>query len=378
MRISIIGPAHPLRGGGISSFNERMAQGLQQMGHTVDIYSFSLQYPSFLFPGKSQFTDEPAPENLNIHSEINSISPLNWVKVGRKIARQKPDLVILRFWIPFMAPCLGTMARIIKTNGHSRLLCIADNITPHEKRWGDELLLRYFLPSVDRYLTMSRSVLADLQSRTPRPAIYHPHPLYDLYGEPVDRESACRHLGLDPAMTYLLFFGFIRHYKGLDILLESLALLKSPPRPFRLIIAGEYYENRNPYQHQIREGGLADKIIGYEEFIPNSEIKNYFGAADLVVLPYRSATQSGIIPLAYHFERPVLVTRVGGLDEVVRERQTGFLSEPRPEALSEKIREFLEMPSDYPWVRYIGEEKKKYQWEPFLQNLLDFAMDGEI
>lgn len=377
MKIIIIGPAHPLRGGGISTFNERMARGLQDLGHEVDIYSFSLQYPSFLFPGKSQFTEEPAPENLRIHSEINSLWPLNWWKVGRKIARQKPDLVILRFWIPFMAPSLGTLARIIRKNGHSRIVCIADNITPHEKRWGDGLFLRYFLPSVDRFVTMSRAVLADLEARTDQPALFHPHPLYDLYGDPIDRDQACKKLGLDPEMTYFLFFGFIRQYKGLDMLLEALALIKESARPFRLIIAGEYYEDRHRYEQLIEEGNLSDKLIGFEHFIPNAEIKTYFGAADLVVLPYRSATQSGIIPLAYHFYRPVLVTRVGGLEEVVKENRTGLLCEPQPEDLAEKLQAFLALPPQYPWAEHIKEEKKKYSWDRFLQALLDFSMDRD-
>ncbi len=373
MRIFIIGPAHPLRGGGISTFNERMAQAFLDAGHEVEIYSFSLQYPSFLFPGKSQYTQEPPPENLIIHSTINSVNPWNWIRQGRKIAARKPDLVIIRFWIPFMGPCLGTLARIIKNNGHSRILCLADNITPHESRPGDGLFLRYFLPPVDRFITMSRAVLRDLESRTRKPSMYLPHPIYDNYGDPVTRTQACEHLGLDPRFRYLMFFGFIRAYKGLDLLLEAMALLKNAAQEFRLLIAGEYYEDREKYDRLIQERGIEDRIVRFEHFIPNQDIRYYFGAADLLVLPYRSATQSGIIPLAYHFEKPAIVTRVGGLDEVIIDGKTGYLTDANPEAIATRIQQFLQQPSDFPWQKHIREEKKKYSWDAFINAMLEFS-----
>ena len=250
MKIAIIGPAHPLRGGGISTFNERLAEVLQQQGHEVTIYSFSLQYPSLLFPGKSQFTDEPPPAGLRIETVINSINPLNWLKVGAMIRDARPDLVIVRYWLPFMGPSLGTILRRVRGNRHSRILCIADNVIPHEHRPGDRQFTRYFLKPVDAFVTMSTDVLKDLQSFTDKPARFTPHPLYDNYGPAVDKAEACRRLGLDPSGRYLLFFGFIRKYKGLDLLLEAMQDERIGKLGLRLLVAGEFYDERAGYERK--------------------------------------------------------------------------------------------------------------------------------
>src|SRR5580700_183292 len=212
MKIAILGSAHPLRGG-LAAFNERLAYQLQKEGHEVVIYSFSLQYPSFLFPGKTQFTDETAPEGITIRTVVNSVNPLNWLQVGTKMNREKFDLVIVKYWLPFMGPAFGTILRRAKKNRHTRVLCIVDNIIPHEKRPGDEQFTRYFIKPVDAFITMSRDVLKDVKTFTGKPAFYTPHPLYDIYNAAVSKEEACRHLGLDAGKKYILFFGFIREYK---------------------------------------------------------------------------------------------------------------------------------------------------------------------
>lgn len=372
MKIAIIGSAHPLRGGGIATFNERMAYALQDEGHEVAIYSFSLQYPSFLFPGKSQFTDEPAPKGLKIHSIINSINPLNWLSVGRRIKKEKPDLVIVRYWLPFMGPCLGTILRIVRKNKHSRILCIADNVIPHEKRPGDIPFTKYFIKPVDAFITMSRDVLKDLKTFTDKPSLYTPHPLYDNYGDAVPMAEARKKLQLDPNGKYILFFGFIRKYKGLDILLEAMNDDRIKAAGIELIVAGEYYEDKAPYEQQMADYGLKNLHL-FTDFIPNEEVKYYFSAADLVTLPYRDATQSGITQVAYHFEKPMIVTNVGGIAEGVPDGKVGYIAAPNAQSVADAILKFF-TPGAIPDLHEnIIQEKQKYSWKVFTERLFKTA-----
>lgn len=375
-KIIIIGPAHPLRGGGMTTFNERLAQQFQNEGQQVTIYSFSLQYPGFLFPGKTQFTDEPAPPGLDIRSRINSINPFNWISTGREIKELKPDIIVVRYWIPLMGPCLGTILRIIKKNRHSRIICIADNIIPHEKRIGDRWFTRYFIKPVDAFISMSEKVMADLRSfTTTKPAILVPHPLYDNFGERVSKEEARKKLAIGKEQKVLLFFGFIRKYKGLDMLLDALKILKDSTWPVagcQLLIAGEFYEDRRPYDEQIDRLGIKDRLILHTRFIRNEEVKYFMCAADVVVQPYRNATQSGVTPLAYHFEIPMIVTNVGGLPSMVPDNKAGLVSEPTAESLAEKIREYFEKGEDH-FLPHLAEEKKKLSWKTMVESILELA-----
>ncbi len=373
MNITIIGSAHPLRGGGIATFNERMAEVLQQQGHRVVVYSFSLQYPSFLFPGKSQFTDEPAPKGLEIRSLINSINPLNWIRVGNRIKQEKPDLIIVRYWLPFMGPCFGTILRRVRKNKHTKIVAITDNVIPHEHRPGDMAFTKYFLKSADAFLAMSRDVLKDLRQFTDKPAVFSPHPVYDNYGEAVSKEAACKKLELNPSEKYILFFGFIRKYKGLDILLDAMKDERIKQAGIKLIVAGEFYGDTDAYTQQIEANGIADNVHLFTSFIPNDEIKYYFSAADLVVQPYRTATQSGITQVAYHFEKPMVVTNVGGLAEVVPDGKVGFVAEPDATSIADAIIKFY-TPASLPNLQEnIATEKQKYSWDTLLQNLFTVA-----
>lgn len=375
MKVSIIGPAHPLRGGGITTFNERLAKELMLQGHEVTIYSFSLQYPSFLFPGKSQFTDAPAPENLKIITCINSVNPFNWIQVGNRIRKENPDLVIVRYWLPFMGPCLGTILRRIKKNHHSKVVCIADNIIPHEKRIGDKAFTKYFVKPVDAFITMSEKVMNDLhQFAAEKPARLVPHPLYDNFGEKISRQQAREKLGISPDDFVLLFFGFIRHYKGLDILLDSMKLLQKEQLPgLKLLIAGEFYEDKKTYLEQIEKSGIRDLLILKNDFIPDKEVKNYLCAANCVVQPYRNATQSGVTPLAYHFEIPMIVTNVGGLPSMVPDNKVGLVAEPNPESIAEKIKEFYKKGENF-FIPNILEEKKKYSWAKMTETIMEMVI----
>ena len=360
--------------GGLASYNERLAKEFQQQGHTVSIYTFSLQYPGFLFPGTTQFSTEPAPEGLDIHVRINSINPFNWISVGAELKKQQPDLIVVRYWLPFMGPCLGSILRIVKQNKHTKVVCIADNIIPHEKRFGDVAFTKYFVPPIDAFITMSEKVLADLpQFAASKPAKFVAHPLYDNFGEKVSQQEARAKLKIDESELIILFFGFIRKYKGLDILLDAMKILQSSPKPIpKLLIAGEFYEDRKSYDEQIAALGIQDMLILKTEFIADSEVKYYLCAADVVVQPYRSATQSGVTPLAYHFEKPMVITNVGGLPSLVPDDKVGLISEPNAESIAVKIQEYFAKGEQH-FLPHLIEEKKKYSWSKMVATIFEVA-----
>ena len=375
--IIIIGPAHPLRGG-LASFNERLALEFKNQGHRVCIYTFSLQYPKFLFPGTTQFSSDPAPAGINIRAVINSVNPFIWIKIGRKIKKEKPDIVLVRYWLPFMGPCLGTILRIVKKNRHTKVVCLADNIIPHEKRPGDLRFTKYFVKPVDAFITMSEKVLGDLKIfASLKPAVYVAHPLYDNFGDKISKEESRRKLHINNDAFIILFFGFIRKYKGLDILLDAMKLLQSvkilqSTLNIKLLIAGEFYEDRKPYDQRIKALGIENDLILRTEFIPDSEVKYYLCAADVVVQPYRNATQSGVTPLAYHFEIPMIVTNVGGLPALVPDNKVGLIAEPNAASLAEKITEYF-IKGEAHFLPYLREEKKKYSWELMVKEIVDIV-----
>ncbi|RYD99189.1 MAG: glycosyltransferase, partial [Sphingobacteriales bacterium] len=329
--------------------------------------------PNFLFPGKSQYTDEPAPAGLHIRPLINSINPLNWLRVGRQLRRELPDLVVVRYWMPFFGPALGTILRQIRKNRHSRIVCIADNVVPHEQRFFDKPFTKYFLPSCDGFVTMSKQVFGDLQKFAPgKPAIIVPHPLYDAFGERLSKEDARRHLGLPGDEKIILFFGFIRHYKGLDLLLQAMAEAPLRDSGVKLLVAGEFYEDEQSYQQLIDAKGLRDRVLLHTRFLADSEIRYYICSADFVVQPYRSATQSGVTPLAYYFERPMVVTNVGGLPDLVPDHEVGIVCEPEPLPIAEAIAECYRLGEDF-FLPHIREEKRKYAWDKLTAALFAIA-----
>ncbi len=370
-KVVIIGPAHPLRGG-LASFDERLARAFQQQGDEVTIYTFSLQYPGFLFPGTTQYSSEPAPTDINIKVCINSVNPINWLLVGNQLKKYQPDVIVVRYWLPFMGPCLGTILRRAKKNTHTKIIAITDNVLPHEKRPGDRPFTKYFLGACDAFITMSEKVLQDLRLFTQKPARQITHPLYDNFGEQVEKHSARKHLGLPETKRIILFFGFIRKYKGLDLLLQAMALLKTNTDPaladIQLLVAGEFYEDKKIYDELIAELGIAPSLILRTDFIQDSEVKYYLSAADFVIQPYRNATQSGVTPLAYHFEKPMLVTNVGGLPSLVPNNKVGVVCEPDAPAIAAGIIDLYKLGEEY-FLPFLREEKKKYSWDVLVQTV---------
>lgn len=372
-QITIIGPAYPLRGG-LSSYNELLALKLQNQGHQVKIITFSLQYPNFLFPGKTQLSNSLPPDNLDIEVCLNSINPINWILLGRKIKNEKPDLVIFRFWMPFMGPSLGTLGRMIRGNNHTKIVAITDNIIPHEKRAGDRLLTSYFLKSCDAFLTMSKSVLNDLQSfQIAKPAIFNPHPMYENFGEQVDPVQAKKKLGLDVEKNYVLFFGFIRKYKGLDTLLKAFSDQRLKEKNLQLIIAGEYYDSPQVYEQLIDDLELRNHVILANHYIEDSDVSLYFSAADLVTQTYKTATQSGVTQIAYYYNRPMLVTDVGGLSELVPHQKVGYVTSQDTQEISDCIFDFYEHKRAPEFSKNIASERDKFTWESLIDNLFNVS-----
>jgi len=366
-KVIIIGPAFPFRGG-IANFNNALAQEYYDRGDDVTLYSFTLQYPGFLFPGTTQYENGEAPKDLKIKTLINSVNPFNWLNVARKINREKPDYVIIRYWLPFMAPCLGTIARLL--NKKIKILAITDNVIPHEKRMGDTLFTRYFVKSCDAFLTLSASVLDDLSKFTNTTfKKFIPHPIYDVFGDKIPKQQAIANLDLNPDDKHLLFFGFIRKYKGLDLMLKAMGDSRLKAMGIKLIIAGEFYDDKKEYTNMIADLGIAKNIIMKSDFIPADKVKDYFCAADMITQTYRTATQSGVTQIAYSFDRPMLITNVGGLAEIVPNNKVGYVTSQNPIAIADAIVDFYTNNKEAEFMINTSTEKKRFSWESFVDGV---------
>jgi len=375
MKIVITGPAHPYRGG-IAAFNDRLAVEFIKEGHDVRIETFTLQYPDFLFPGKTQYSEDNPPAGVNINRSINSINPFNWLKTGSILKNEKPDLVISRFWIPFIGPSLGTINRIINKNNHTKIIGLTDNIIPHEPKPGDRQLTSWFIHSCHGIVTMSESVLADLDTfDREKPRRIGPHPIYDHYGDITAREEAIEKLELDPAYSYLLFFGLIRDYKGLDLLIEALADESLSGKKIKLLVAGEFYSDELQYRNQVRKLNLESRIIFYNHYIPNNKVADFFNVADMVVQPYKTATQSGVTQIAYHFNKPMLVTDVGGLPEIVTHGKAGYVCKPFANEIASAIADFYANSRQATFETAVKKEKERFAWSKFTRLFYDLMQE---
>lgn len=360
MNIAIIGTAYPYRGG-IAAFNERLARQFQTEGAKVDVYTFTLQYPGFLFPGKTQYSSEKSPSDLKIQRGVNSVNPFNWWRMGKKINGKNYDMVIFAYWMSFFAPCYGVIARRLKD---THRIALVHNMMPHEKTILDRCLPPFFVKSMDGFVTLSKSVLEDVRhlDQQNKPKCCSPHPVYDHYGEKEPREMALEHLGLDPSFRYLLFFGLVRAYKGLDWLIEAFADERLRCYPVKLIVAGEFYEQKEQYLDRVKSLGLEQWVVVHDAFVPDDRVKDYFNASDLIVQPYKSATQSGVTQIAYHFEKPMLVTNVGGLDEIVPNGKVGYAVKPEVRCIADALVDFFSQNRYDNFQKGIVEEKEKYSW----------------
>lgn len=366
MKIVLLGPAHPYRGG-LASIMETMAREWQSRGHEVRIYTFTVQYPSLLFPGKTQYVTTPAPEDLHIERVMNTVNPLNWLSLGLRLRRECPDMVVMKYWTPFMAPCFGTIARIARSNGVTKFVCQIDNVEPHEHHIIDRPCNHYYLGAVDGFVYMSEQVHGELKAYTAAPALFSPHPMFENFGKAVERDEACSRIGIDPAQRYTLFFGLIRDYKGLDLLLKAWA--KWMPDGRKLLIAGEFYASREKYVALIEELGLQDRVVLHDWFIADEDVKYYFSAADALVLPYRTATQSGVTQIAYNFSLPMIVTRVGGLPEIVPDGRVGLVCEADAESIKEALQALYDGDRLQTFKENFAQERKRFSWSAMCDRL---------
>ncbi|MBL7913255.1 MAG: glycosyltransferase [Bacteroidia bacterium] len=366
----MVGPAYPLRGGP-AQFNENLCAELNKAGHDAQIISYSLQYPNFLFPGSTQYeTSGKSPSGIKIHTLINTVNPFNWFKVARFIKKEKPDFILFRYWLPFFGPALGTIGRQVRSK--TKVLALTDNIIPHEKRFGDKPFTNYFVKSCHGFIAMSKTVLNDISkfSDTENKA-YSPHPMYETYGAIVSMEEARKKLNLNNNDKIILFFGLIRHYKGLDILMEAMAHAEIKKQNIKLLIAGEFYEDKQPYLDLIQKHNLQDQILLHDKFIANEDVRYYFCASNLVAQTYRNATNSGVTMVGYFYEKPMLVTNVGGLAEIVPNDKCGYVVDTSVSNISEKILDYFSKNKEAEFAQNVRAEKKKYEWTEFIRVLLD-------
>ncbi len=337
--IALLGPAYPLRGGGIATYTETLAATYQRLGRRAAVFTFRYQYPPWLFPGSTQWSREPAPADVITYPIIHSLWPANWLQVAQRIAAWQPQLLLVNVWLPFLAPCLGSITRLVRRfHPGVRAVGIVHNVTPHERFPFARPLTRFVLGALEGFLVLSQAVAEELRhfDRT-KPRRIHPHPAFD-YGPPVPQDEARRRLQLPLDAPLVLFFGLVRPYKGVDLLLEAMALT---PVPLLLLIAGEWYMDPEPFRQRAYQLGVSNRVRIDNHFIHRQEAPLYLCAADIVVQPYRSATQSGVTPLAFRYERPVIVTRVGGLPELVEPGKTGYVVDPTPEALAAALTDFF-------------------------------------
>lgn len=372
-KITFVSTAHPYRGG-IASFNEMLARQLQKNGEEVDIITFTVQYPSFLFPGKTQYTDNPAPSDLKIRRMVNSVNPLNWIIVGIKLFKSKPDILFLRYWSPYLAPALATIAYIARLNRRTKVITLADNIIPHESHFYDNILTRYFVGCTDKFVVMSGEVEDDLRKfTTTKPVVFHPHPIYENYGHPITKQQACKNINLDPTANYALFFGFIRDYKGLDLLLDSWAKFKTTALGSEnhiLLVAGEYYNDKTQYEKQIEALSIGSSVKLIDKYIPDHQVKDYFCASTTVIQPYKSATQSGVTQIAYNFNTPMIVTNVGGLPEIVANEKVGYVVNPDSSEIAEAIEKIFTKGVAENMLKNFTIEKQKFSWDSFSKTIV--------
>lgn len=369
MRIAILSCFYPYRGG-ISQFNACLFGELAKH-HTVKAFNFKRQYPNFLFPGKTQYvTDEDHAVPVESEALLDTANPFSYLATAKAINRWKPDLLIMRYWMSYFAPSLGYVARHI--NKECKIISILDNVVPHEPRFFDKPFTNYFLKANDGYVVLCDAVKEDLLQFMPKAQLITiPHPLYSHFGKKLEKQQAEKIIGIPSGKKNILFFGLIREYKGLDILLEAFSEMDSS---YQLIIAGEPYGSFDKYQKLIDRSPFKENIFLNTNYIPDNQVNRYFSAADVCVLPYRSATQSGISSVSYHFEVPMITTRVGGLQQMIGDTRTGIIAEQvAPHAIAIAIKQFFTDQNRNIMIENIRKEKKRLSWSNFCNNLIEFT-----
>lgn len=369
MRISIFSAFYPFRGG-IAQFNARLFRALEKKNE-VSAFTFTTQYPKILFPGKTQFVSpEDHADAIPAERIVNPFNPFSYPKAIKRIQKKSPDIFVVNYWMTFFGICFGILAKY--QSKQIKKIAIIHNLIPHEERFFDRMFSRFFIKNYDGFIVLSEAVKIDLLNLKPDAKIFQiAHPWYDHFGEKEDRNLAHEKLGLDPQMKTLLFFGLIRDYKGLDLLIEAFGFL---PGNFQLVIAGEVYGKEGEYQKQIKESKAHDRIIFHNKYINDEMVRWYFSAADVCVLPYRSATQSGITAVSFHFEVPVVATNVGGLKENIESIEAGVVvDEISARSIAIGVEEMFAPGRITTFSDNLRKAKKLNSWDHFADELISFA-----
>lgn len=368
MKIAYLSTFYPFRGG-IAQFNASLYRVLEK-NHSIKAYTFTRQYPESLFPGSSQYaSSSDKTDKIPSIKLLDSVNPISYYRTAVKITQFNPDLLITKFWMPFFAPSLGTVSKNLKKKNTINI-SILDNVIPHEKRVGDINLTKYFLNQQDGFIVMSDTVKNDLIKLKPN-AVYqeHPHPIYDHFSNSTNKSDARNKLGIPPEKKVLLFFGFIRDYKGLDILLKAMKVL---PIEYHLIIAGEVYGNFQKYEDLISRLDISSKISKFVRYINDDEVPSFFSAADVCVLPYKSATQSGIVGISYQYNLPVIATNVGSLKEMIEPYKTGLIvDDPDYMKISDAVIKYFKDGMNLNYPANIENYKNKYNWENLANTIIN-------
>ena len=367
MRIAFLSTFYPYRGG-IAQFNAHLYEALGK-DHEVTAFNFTRQYPDFLFPGKTQYvTPEDKAVPVDTVRILDSANPLTWRRSARRILQEKPDIVVFGYWMSYFAVSLTPVAKILRRNG-VKVTTVVHNAIPHEPKFFDKPLARRFFKKCDLLVSMCDAVTTDIRSLCPDARIVQqPHPVYDHFGKKLDKAEARKSLGIDQNLRTLLFFGLIRDYKGLDLLIDA---MKQLGPEYQLVVAGESYGSFEKYEKQIAASGCAGRIHAFNRYIDDEEVPRFFSAADACVLPYRSATQSGITAIAMHFEVPMVATPVGGLAESIERPGTGRMaSGVSAGAIGEAVGKLFDDGLEY-YVENIRKAKKTMTWEAFGAKILE-------
>ena len=363
--VVLVAPVHPLRGG-IADTTAAFAQSLIQQGQEVCVVSFTTLYPKIIFPGKTQYAADEKELDFTTVNAINTLNPLSWLRTAKRIQSLKPKLVIFRYWTPWLAMCYAAIAK----NINAKKIGWVDNAFPHERKTADKLLLNTFLGRVDEVLCMSPSVSKELKKHTQKNITTSFHPVDTNLPTSITQEVAKEKLALDASLEYLLFFGLIRPYKGLDLLIKSLPQLRQNKPNTRLLIVGEPYEPLRKYRELVASLKVDDMVFFHDRFVPTEQIPMWFGACDWVVQPYKSATQSGITPMAIHYAKPSVVTHVGSLSDGITAK-TGLVCEPNPTALSQTIAKALTEKNQFTDIKAYKSLQEKRSWTAFCKDFID-------
>lgn len=373
MRAILLGPAQPLQGG-IANFNESLGIAFIKNSIEIDIVSYSAFKPAFLFPEKTAKSGFKLPDNIKIKSLLNPLNPITWMRTARYISKMHPDVLVVQYWHPFLGLPLGIVIRLLGLTHKSKIIAVVHNLEPKRKNFIYSWFSKLFIQSCDGFVTLSKSMLDRLSDFTANGnKMFVPHPVYDIFGDIILKPDARSFLKLPEHERIILFFGTVKNYKGLDLLLDAMGKEKVRGLNLKLLVAGEFYEDKRKYLKKIVALGLKDNIILTNRFIPGEDVKYYFCSADLIVQPYLSAVQSGVTQIAYNFERPMLVTRVGGLEEIVFHNRTGYVVDINANAIAEALVDFYHENREIQFSINVALEQYRFSWHAVVDGIMHMA-----